>query len=249
MKQTLKHEYLPWLTLLCGGIGLMLRLWLLTTEDSKGFILRGHISELLLLCLTAVVLVVLFFACRGLQQGNKYDFNFPPSRIAALGSGVFALVMALISVADVLSTGDRLHRICGLLGIMGAVALAVLTCCRLRGKQPGGMLHALVCCFLTLRLICLYRGWSADPQLEDYGFALMALVFAMLASYERAAFDADFGNRGRYTFFALAAVYFCCISLAGNGDALFYGGMGLWLMTNLCSLLPMMPAPQEPEEV
>ncbi len=239
MKQYLKHDNLPWLTLLCGSIGLVLRLWLLSTENDKGFITRWHISEILLTVLTVVFIAALFLVTRSLTQGNKYRFNFPVSPVGAVCAALAAGGIALVSLAQLFGATILLDRICWLLGLPAALALLYAAYCRWQGTQPHMLLHAFLCTWLILVLVCQYRHWSADPQLENYCYQLLALVFAMLSSYHRAAFAADFGKRSSHAFFSLGCVYFCCLSVAGPHNILLYLCLGAWQVTDLCRLNPM----------
>lgn len=239
MNRYLKHQHLPLLALLCGGIGMLLRLWLLRTENDSGFIARGHISEILLLLLTAAYLLLLFVMARTLLQGDKFLFNFPASPIAAAGTAIAGIGVAIASITDLITAGNSLIWFTSVLGILAAAALALAAYCRWMGTQPPMLLHGCACLWLMLRLICHYRTWSADPQLEDYAFQLMALVCSMLAFYHRAAFNAGEGHRPPYTFFSLAGVYFCCLSLAGPDSILLYLSLGIGLLTDLCNLTPM----------
>lgn len=239
MNQYIKHENLPELTLVCGGIGMLLRSWLLSTENKNGFIQRGHISEILLLVLTAAFLVVLFLSTRSLQQGSKFRFNFPASRVAAIGTILAAIGVAIASVTDLLTAPDIMASLAAVLGLVAAIGLLLAAKSRWVGDHPPMLFHGIVCVWLMLRLIGLYRSWSSDPQLEDYGFQLLSVVCCMLSSYHRAAFSTDDGQRPQYVFFALSSVYFCCLSLAGPDSILLYLSLGAWLYTDLCKLTPM----------
>ena len=106
MKNILKSTNLPWITLACGGVGLLLQLWLLGTADEKGFVASGHISGILLWILTAGVLALLLLLTRDLQEANKFSFNFPASDVGALGSLVGALGLAVSSVAELAQWED-----------------------------------------------------------------------------------------------------------------------------------------------
>ncbi len=239
MKQYLKHENLPWLTLLCGGIGLLLRLWLLSTENDKGFITRGHISEILLVTLTVLFLAVLMLATRGLSQGNKYSFNFPPSLAGAVGALVAAAGVAITSAVELSAAAGSLEKFCWFAGFPAACSLLFVAHSRWKGLHPSMLFHAWLCVWLVLVLVCRYRSWSADPQLEHYCYQLLALVFAMISTYHRATFDANFGKRTSYAFFNLGCVYFCLLSVGGPGGALLYLCLGAWQFTDLCRLTPI----------
>ena len=239
MNKYLKHQNLPELTLICGGIGMLLRAWLMSTANALGFIQKGHISETLLLLLTGFVLAVLFLATRDLKQGKKYRFNFPASAIGAGGTLLAALGIGIASVTDLLNACDPVASVTAIVGLIAAVGMLLAAKCRWDGARPAIILHGCVSLWLMLRLLSLYRAWSSDPQLEDYCFQLLAVVFCMLAAYHRAAFNGGQGKRSQYAFFALGAVYFCCLSLAGPDSILLYLSLGIWLYTDMCSLMPM----------
>lgn len=239
MKQLIHHKNLPWLTLVTGGIGLALRLWLQSTANDKGFFIRGHISGTLLILLTVLFLVVLLISTRDLKQAGKYRFNFPASIPGGIAAYIAAAGFAIVNVTDLIHAEDMLATVAAALGIISAAALVFVGMCRLKGRHPSMLFHAVICAHLTLRLICQYRVWSSDPQLMDYCFQLLALACAMLASYHRATFNANFGSRRSYAFFNLAAVYFCCVSLAVPEGLTAYLATGLWLFTDQCNLTPM----------
>ncbi len=239
MKNILKHQNLPWLTLLCGGIGMLLRLWLLSTENEKGFITRWHFSEVMLTMLTAAFLTFLFLSTRRLIQGNKYSFNFPASRNHGLCTLTAAAGIAIISLTALFSATDTVARICWLTGLPAACALGLTGWFRWQGIRPNMLFHAFVCVWLILVLVCQYRAWSSDPQLENYCYQLLALVFAMLSVYHRATFDAGFGKRSAYAFYNLGCLYFCLLSISGPSGVLLYLCLGLWQFCNLCRLMPM----------
>ena len=57
MKFDLKYNQLPLFTLLCGGLGALLRLWLYGTGlDDEGLLVRGHAAGILVLILSALVI-------------------------------------------------------------------------------------------------------------------------------------------------------------------------------------------------
>lgn len=239
MKEFLKylnHKNLPWITLIVGAMGLLLRVWQLSTENDRGFIIRGHISGILLCILSLVFLAVLLVAVQPLEQAGKYSFNFPASLPGAIGTLIAALAFGLTSLVELFSAGNTLTEV---VGILSAVALVFVARCRWKGLHPSTLFHIIICLWLVLRLLDLYRQWSADPQLQDYCYQLLAMVCLMLTTYQRATFDANFGKRKFYSFFSLAGVYFCCLSIAGPGNIWFYMGAACWLITDQCDLTPM----------
>lgn len=239
MKNILKSTNLPWIIPACGGVGLLLRLWLLGTVDEKGLVASGHVSEILLWVLTAGVLALLLFLTRDLQEAKKYSFNFPASNVGAVGSLVGALGLAVSSVAELGQWDGMIATAAAVFGFVSAAALVFLAQCRRKGQRPNSLFHILICIYMAFRLISLYRHWSSDPQLQDCCFELLATICLMLAAYHRAVFDTGVGNRRGYAFFALAAVYLCCLSLKGWAEVPFYLGCGAWMVTDLCCLRPL----------
>lgn len=239
MKNILKSTNLPWITLACGGVGLLLQLWLLGTADEKGFVASGHISGILLWILTAGVLALLLLLTRDLQEANKFSFNFPASDVGALGSLVGALGLAVSSVAELAQWEDAVATAAAVFGVACAVTLVFLAQCRRKGQRPNSLFHVLICIYMAFRLISLYRRWNSDPQIQDYCFQLLATICLMLAAYYRANFDAGMGNRRSYAFFNLAAVYLCCLSLTSWAQVPFYLGCGAWMVTDMCNLRPL----------
>ena len=67
MKRFLKPGILPWFTLGCGGLGLVLRIWLYSGVDHKGLLPVGHLGSALAYILTALVFGVLFLCVRQLN--------------------------------------------------------------------------------------------------------------------------------------------------------------------------------------
>lgn len=239
MKQYLTQKNLPWLTLIAGGIGLLLRVWLLSSENEKGFLPWNHISAILLYLLTAAFAALLVICTRPLVQGGKYQFNFPASALGGTSALAASLAFLITAISQLQEASDRLASLSGIFGILAAGAMLFVARCRWKGLHPSSLFHTAICVWLMLCLICMYREWSSDPQLLDYCFQLLALACMMLSAYHRAAFDANFGVRHSYVLFNLAGVYFCCLSLAGPDNIIFFMGCAFWLINDLCNLTPM----------
>ena len=233
------YKHLPQYVLAAGGIGLLLRLWLLGSTDDKGFLTSNPVASVLLGLVAVAVPALLFYLTRELAEAKKYSFNFPASPIAAIGTGLAALSIGIHSILSLPGSQDAIDILSGILGILSAAALGLAGWCRFQGHRPNFLLHSVVAVYLMLRLICQYRHWSADPQMLDYCFSILATVSLMMAAYHRAAFDAGEGKRSSYAFFALTTAFFCCLSLVGWGDILYYLGIGAWMLTDLCNLTPL----------
>lgn len=244
MNKQRNYKLLPFLVLAAGAVALGLYVWLMGTENDKGFIDKFHISATLLVSLTGIVAAGLFVFTRSLAKGNQYKFNFPASNLGGLGAWVAAAGILSDSLLELLVFSDKMAFYSALLGILAAIALAFVGHCRKKGLRPNVLSHVAICVHLMLRLIVMYRQWSADPQLYDYCFRLLAVVCAMLAVYQRACFDANCGKRSDYTFFNLMSIYFSAICLGGS-DRILYLAIGVWLFTDMCNLTPMQQQPAE----
>ena len=240
MTKYLNPIYLPWFIPAAGLLGIGLRVWLLADGfDKKGLLITGHPADALIWILTALVLALLVISCLPLVQASKYSFNYPASVTGAAGEALGAIGILAACIRTLSGTTDIVTAVCLVLGFLAVPALGYGAWCRLNGQQPPMYFHGTVCLFWMMRLVCQYRIWSPDPQLQDYGFQLLATVFLMLSSFHRAAFDADMGQRRLSAIFQLGAIYFCMISIPGCKDWLLYLCCGIWTALNLCSLLPM----------
>ena len=239
-KKYRKPALLPLAVLIAGAVGAVLRLWLLGSgKDSGGLIVPGHPAAILLVCLTLGVLVLLLCATRHLVQGSKYSFNFPASKLRFGGAMAGALGVLVTAISQFSAAGDGLSTACAVLGVIAALVLGYTGFLYLTGKQPSLFLHGFVCVYLMLMLICQYRIWSSEPQIQTYCYPLLATVCIMLACYHNAMFDGDWGTRRAFTVYHLLAGFFCCLSVVGDYMPLFYLGMGVWMFTDRCSLKPM----------
>ncbi len=237
MKNFFRPKNLPTLTLLAGGIGLVLHFLLLTTGvDDRGFFISYHPADIALWVLTAAFIVMLLLLTKGLTDRSKYRVNFPPSTLGSLGTLCAVSGIGVTSLMELISAADRVDTISAILGLISAALLLFISHCRHKGLQPTPMSHAIISLYLMVRLISQYRHWSSDPAVLDYCFQLLASVCLMLSVYHRATFDANFGKRRSYAFFNLLSVYFCIICMTGLKDILFFLPVGLWVVTDLCDL-------------
>jgi hypothetical protein len=250
MKKYLNPDLLPLVVLGCGMIGMLLRLWQhLGGVEESDLLIPGHISGVLLLILSVLVILLILVFTLPLRQGSKYRYNFPVSTPGCVGAGVAAIGVLITAFWDLARNPDGITTLAGVLGLMAAGSLCVLSLCRLRGQQPNMLFHICVTVYLMLRLICQYRIWSGDPQIINYCWSLLASVCVTLSCYQSAAFDGNLGARRPHAFFHLAALYFCCLSLIGEHDPGFYLALAVWMFTDICRLTPMPRMFSREEEV
>ena len=240
MSKYMKPYNLPIMVLATGILGLLLRLWLHSSADSStGLLAANHPASFLLWALTLAVVAAIVWVSRDLKCAPRYKFNFPPFLPGAVGCLLGAVSIGISAVSEWIQYPDTLTVVASLLGILSTAALLFLADARRKGSRPSLLYYGVICLYFMFRLVSQYRHWSADPQLMNYCFPLLASVCLMLSAYHNAAFLAKQGNRRMHTIFHLCAVYFCFLSLLGSDNFLFYLGTGIWMVTNLCNLTPM----------
>lgn len=240
MKNIFKATNLPALIMGTGGLGLLLRVWLMSSGiDDKGFLVGSHPANILLWLLVAAVLVMLLLLTKNLVAAPNYDFNFPKSTTSSRGIYLAALGMGFGSFVDAFTVTTGIEILTTVMGLVATLMLVLSGYYRRRGQVPSMLTHIVISIYLMLRLINYYRTWSSDPQIMDYCFPLLATACLMLAAYHRASFDVNVGRRRPYAFFNLAAVFFSCLSMVGWGNIMFYMSASVWMITDLCSLIPM----------
>lgn len=234
-----KSKSLPYLIAALGIVGLLLRLQLYAAAvDEKNLLVPGHPLEYLLLGLTAVAAVVIVVGVWPLYGSTRYPDNFGPSVPAAAGS-VLAGLGILLTVLTAQPEGGRMDLVWKALGVLSAPCLAAAGYCRLKGKRPFFMLHGVVCVFMLVHIICHYRAWSTNPQLQDYLYSLLACVALTVFAYYQTAFDVASGKRRSQLASGLMGAYLSLVALSGTDAALLYGGCAIWALTDLCSLTPV----------
>lgn len=246
MKRFLKPVYLPLAALTFGVITLLFRLWFLALGvDDRGLLPVGSIPDVLSWVMVALVMAILAAGTWNLKGANKYSYNFSPSDIAGIATALAGISFLITSVTELIVGADSISITSAILGFLAAASLCFLGYCRWKGRRPSMVFHGIVCLYLMLYLISHYRLWSSAPQLQSYGFELLAIVFVMLACYQRAAFDADRGNRRSYAFFSLAALYFSIATLPGCDNYGFFIGCAIWMAATPCRLTVRRSVPKE----
>lgn len=250
MKKYLPHIDL--VTLAASVVGILLRFWLAAVGvDEKGLYPANHISWILLILLTVCLLAALFLLAMHAGKNRFYNDNYPASLPGALGFAAGSAGLIVTAVRHFLTKGIRLYTVAGVLGILAAAALLLGGWCRYKGKKPHFIVFALPCAYLGVRLFCMGHAWGDEPELCRFLIAFFATAACVLATYQLWAFSVDLGKRTSSMLWSLMAVYLCLVSVPGDGDAVFYLTMAVWLFLNLCpkkAPLHLVPAVDVPEE-
>ena len=225
----------PWVTILAGLVGFVLRSWLFSAVDSKGLLPTNHISGILIFILLALTLGMCLIGLKGIAPVATCQQLFPASPVAAAGILLGGVGLGL-SAFTVEATG-LLRIIMPVFAVLTVVVMAVAAYYRLKGLRPNFLLHCIVAAYLVSRIMVCCRGWSSEPQLQLYFFQLMAFLLLLLACYYRAELDVLPKSYRQYTFFSQAALFCCCLCLQ-DADRLFYLSAAIWMATDLCALPP-----------
>ena len=244
MKTLLKSKNIPVLVLILGGVGCALR-WLLyaTAVDEKNLIPLGHPLAIALWLVAAAALVLTVMAVKGMNEEELQEN--PLGNLGFLGCISLAVGMALTVMADGFSLSG-LEMIRDVLGLLGAAAMVVAAVQKKQGHPTFFLLSAVVCVFFAVHMVSCYRGWSSNPQLQDYVFTLFSCISLMLFAYQHAACAADCGSPRLLLAFGLLSVFSCLVCLSGTADTLLYAAGGIWAATNLAA--PALPLPAETDE-
>lgn len=237
MKSNKKSQQLKLLTICSAAAATALRAaHYAFGTDGRGLLVTGHWSVIGLWAVSVIFFSVLLLLGRSIKNPAP-DAVVPPAS-AASAAGCFVLAAGLVVTALQQFDGFylSLDMITWVLGLLVAAGLLVAGICRLSGKKLYFLIHAALCLFFTLRMIIQYRHWSADPQLQDYGFYLCAHTAMMLASYHQAAFDAGMGSLRSLWICCLGAVYLCCAAMPQCEEALLMGCCAIWAITNPAAL-------------
>ena len=220
-----------------GALGALLRCILyLTGTDEKGLLVTGHWACISIWILTAAAAAVLSLGCFKLRGPDEYRDCFPASFFGCLGTFAAATAFLLTAVPDWRNALSPLETAAAALSFGSAAALVYVGICRFRGDQPRFFAHTIVCISFALRMVCQYRVWSADPQLQNYCFYMAAHVCLMLTAYQFAAFDTGMGSHRALWFFGLASVYFCLLCLWNGTSPMLMLCCAVWVLTNLTEL-------------
>ena len=132
---------------------------------------------------------------------------------------------------------------------LAAASMAVLGLCRIWGKRSPVFFSGAVCLNYMLTLVADYRLWSADPQVQDYAYQLLAEVLLMLCAFHRTSCDGGILQRKKLIFTAMAAAICSAASLSMDFHRPFFLASTLWALGCICTTAVLPPDPDpEPEK-
>lgn len=209
MKPANMTKYLLPLSAGLGAVGFCLRLAQgAVAVDSRGLLTRGHPLTVLLWLLVPVAALGAIWLARGGEPGETED---SPVTTAGYLAGALGCIACLLNREE----GAAWVAWRCLAAAAGLCLVYRARCSRL--GRPCGTVGALgMCVFCLAHLVVNYRGWSADPQVMDYLFDLLAAIFLMLFSYYDAAATAGLGRPRLRLAAGGMAVTMCLTALADS---------------------------------
>lgn len=238
MNRAVSYKFLPWLAGTLGGVAAILRFFLYNPAHSSGLLPHRHPLHSLSLAIAALALITIGYFVRNLAGDGSYEANFPLSRNRAQSSFLAGLVLLPVISRALGHAADPLDWVCAILGYTACGLLLATAYFQLNRKKPHFLLYFGICLFLVCHMVCKYRSWSGNPQVEDYIFSVFACVFLTLFAYQKTVFSADGGKRRMTLFTGLMAMFFCAAALVGPDDGQFYAAGFLWVTGNLCRIEP-----------
>ncbi len=233
-----KPKYIPLIALGAGIVTFFLRFWLIATGiDHRGLFLPDHPANALSFVVLALGLGLMYLCLRPMTGKPSYEKMFPKSPIALLGSVVGGVSILYTTLLDFTQMQDTSALLCSVFGVLSALGILLAGVLRYRGKRPHVLCHSFVSIYMMVHLVCQYRQWSAEPQLQEYFFQMLSSVFLMITAYHRATLDSLIGNRRWFVFFNYGCVLLCLSALQGE-NWVFYAGLGIWCATCNCSVTP-----------
>ena len=237
MKLLRRPYWFPLLSLMAGGVGFALQLWLFSSgTDYKGLIVETHPTVLPL-----AILSLSFPLLLGLLIW-RIPFKTVPSQATFVGQPVAAAGIAISLFLKLLPGGFLIQA----LGWAAAVALLLLVSYQ---SKLSFWLCSIVSAFFVALPISQYRQWSIETQLVSFFAPLLASLSLQLTCYYRTAGTVGLFYNKRFLFFGCCAVLFCAMSAAGDLWA-FYFAMLVWTAAELFTVFPKklslknMPLPQ-----
>lgn len=257
---TLRNRILIFVpTLLCAATALGLHRFMMNNcIDSAGLLIRGNLPGRLLWVIGIGFPVYLMLLLRTIGGEGSYEDNFPrsvPCGCLMLAAGTVLLANARIAAqipAAFLPTQTMAGILAGftdgameVLPWLAGIAMLVLGLYRMAGRRPYFLFSGVICLFYMLMLVQNYRRWSADPQLHEYCFPLLAMVLLLLCSFHRTCCDAGVIQRKKLLLTGLTAAVCAAVSLSTDFLPGFCLASALWAAGCVCDPGVLPPDPEE----
>lgn len=228
--------------------------------DGRGLLLEGNLPGKLLWAVGIAYAALLTAVLRSIGGDGSYEDNFPACCLSGglmLAAGA-AMAWAVPGLALEVQPPVAEGMAAGIANVTGwaarylpwaaAVCMAILGGFRMAGKRPWPIFSGVICLYYMLVLVTNYRLWSADPQIYDYAYQLLAEVLLMLCAFHRTCCDAQIIQRKKLLATGLGAAVCCTAALSGTFQWWFFLASGLWAAGSMCHVAVLPPDPEEAPE-
>lgn len=207
MKQ---RKFLP-LAALVMGLACQIGRWTLyrTAMDATGLLTAGTPLEWGSYALS-VLAIGLFAAVTG--KLRESDAFASPS-LAALGQLIGGLGLGWTALRYPGEMSGLFGIAWKILGIAASICLLWSALQTFQKKTPHFLALLMPCLFWLVHLIDNYRGWSGQPQLQSYLFALLATMAMAVFTYYTAGSAVGMGKPRLRVFAGLSAGYLCLAAM------------------------------------
>lgn len=227
-----QRKLLP-LAALVMGLACQIGRWTLyrTAVDATGLLTAGTPLEWGSYALS-ILAIGLFAAAVG-KMGETEASSEPI--LAGLGQLIGGLGLGWTAVRYSGEMPGLLGILWKILGIAAAICLLWSALQTVQKKTPHFLALLAPCLFWLVHLIDNYRGWSGQPQLQSYLFALLATMAMALFTYYTAAEAVGMGKPRLRVFSGLSAGYLCLAAMLPGPEKtqLLFFTSALWAISCL----------------
>ena len=222
--------FIPFLALLAGTIGIILRLTELSTvfDAITGLAQRDAIITLALIAFSALVifLIIVYAIITAIRYVASSDFD------NAFGTDSFVYPILYVAVGIVwliatvvyylirnawgdMETVDIVFTVFSAISAVSLMIFAIEVYKNPRRKLISA-LSLIPTLFMCFWLILVYRENASNPVLLSYAYACLAMVFAALGFYFTSGFAFGKTAVAKPIVCYFAAIYFCIVTLADD---------------------------------
>ena len=231
MKQLTKPSVSAAIFAIGGVFAMLMRFWLLSTGvDHRGLLVISHPGCILSYAICAVLPVALFI----LMRKEKKALHFSLTPFSAAGYFALAIGFCLAAWNLVFTPYLAMRMATGIFGMAGAVCALIAGIYALKGSRTHPLFFCPGILFFACFLYCRYQQWSAEPELQQFVFQLLAAVLSMISLYQRAALSAHIGNNKHYLMWSRSAILVCLAAIPGSQLPLLWLAMAAFFTLDGC---------------
>ncbi len=228
------------LAVIFGAGGACLRYFQLAQSfEASGLQIVGHPMAVSLIVLSMffvalIAVLMLWFRIFGKKLPPQLSLRTKPHEciIGIVSAAVLAAsgVFRYLDKGAALTTQDISLIAAAAVGFIAIIISSIRLVKNDRGAGYSGMLPVLVFC---INLVIAFKIWGSDPVLLHYAYRILAIIFAVLASYFFSGASFNYSRPAPGIFCALAGIYLsllCLVDDLARTDRLFFIFCALYLV-------------------